>query len=76
MSNKSVVIIDTPDVCADCPFRVKDELMYIGDYIYKQLYCCRIMPEDICGEDDEDLDPYIDPLSKPDWCPLKPYKEE
>lgn len=75
MNNKSVVIIDTPDVCADCPFRAKDELMYIGDYTYKQLYRCRIMPEDIYDEY-EDVDPYIDPRSKPEWCPLKPYKED
>lgn len=71
MKGKSVVVIDTPDMCSECPFRVKDELILIGDYTYKQLYRCRITPDEVYDNEDEEFDIYITPNSKPDWCPLK-----
>jgi hypothetical protein len=63
-TNKSVIVIDTPDDCLECPLRHQMELISMGNFIYKQVYGCRCQPEDI-------EDPCIpDVFSKPDWCPL------
>ena len=62
--SKSILVIDTPDSCCECPLQYKAELISLGNFTYKQHYGCRCIPENI-----EDYC-IPDVFSKPDWCPL------
>lgn len=65
--SKSVLVIDTPENCYDCPFGTE----YCGDLGYEG--CCelagclnsdmRLITEELYDCESE---------SRPDWCPLKP----
>ena len=71
--SKAMLIMDMPRACVVCPFCYKAELMAKGNYLYEQLYRCRIEPQDI-----EDV--YLEDIlnQKPSWCPLRevPQKKE
>ena len=64
--SKSVLVIDTPESCYDCPFRTK----YYGNLC--EYYCILAdrLDYDIILVTEE----YYDwkSRSRPDWCPLKP----
>ena len=68
--NKSILVIDTPDACCECPLQYKAELISLGNFTYKQHYGCRCIPENI-----EDYC-IPDVFSKPDWCPLSHLPEK
>lgn len=69
--SKSVLVIDTPTNCYDCPFGTE----YCGDSEYEG--CCELAG---CLNSDmrlitEELYDY-ECESRPDWCPLKPLPEK
>ena len=64
--SKSIIAIETPENCIECPFCYKSGEMMVRPYEYRHLYSCRFVPEnveDICIGDILN--------GKPDWCPLK-----
>ena len=67
--DKAVFIMDMPSACVECPFYYKAELLSMGNFIYKQLYRCKVEAQDV-----EDV--YLENIlkEKPKWCPLKLYK--
>jgi len=68
--SKSVLVIDAPENCYDCPFGTE----YCGDSEYEG--CCELAE---CLDSDMRLiaEEYYDyeSESRPDWCPLKPLPE-
>ena len=68
---KGILVFDIPISCIDCPMCYESLKMSIGKYEYRQLYRCRIEPEDL-------EDPYLGDIMerKPDWCPLNPIPEK
>ena len=62
---KAVLILDMPKACIECPFFYKADLMPEGNFLYRQLYRCRVEPKDV-----EDV--YLPNIlkEKPEWCPL------
>lgn len=69
--SKSVLVMDTPKNCYDCPFGAE----YCGNLGYEG--CCELAG---CLNSDmrlitEELYDY-ECESKPDWCPLKPLPEK
>lgn len=69
--SKSVLVIDTPKNCYECPFGTE----YCGNLEYEG--CCELAG---CLDGDmrlitEELYDY-ESESKPDWCPLKPLPEK
>lgn len=64
--SKSVLVIDTPDACIDCPMCFRSDKITIGEFEYKQLHSCRYTPS---SEEDVYLEDIL--RKKPDWCPLK-----
>ena len=69
--SKSVLVIDTPENCYDCPFGTAycGELEYVG---YCELADC--LDYDIVLMTEEHYD--CESKSRPDWCPLKPLPEK
>lgn len=65
--SKSVLVIDTPENCYDCPFGTAycGELEYVG---YCELADC--LDYDVFLMTEEHYD--CESKSKPVWCPLKP----
>lgn len=65
--SKSVLVLDTPKNCYDCPFGTAycGELEYVG---YCELAGC--LDYDVILMTEEHYD--YESKSKPDWCPLKP----
>ena len=63
---KSVLVIDTPENCYDCPFGTAycGELEYVG---YCELADC--LDYDVILMTEEHYD--CESKSRPDWCPLK-----
>lgn len=69
--NKSVLVIDTPENCYDCPFGTE----YCGDSEYEG--CCELaecLDSDMRLITEEHYD--YESESIPDWCPLKSLPEE
>lgn len=69
--SKSVLVIDTPENCYDCPFGTD----YCGDSEYEG--CCELaecLDSDMRLITEEHYD--YESESRPDWCPLKPLPEE
>lgn len=68
--SKSVLVIDTPNTCAECPLHYKAELISLGNFNYEQTFRCNGEPEGI-------EDPYLSNILKikPTWCPLTPLPE-
>ena len=69
--SKSVLVVDTPKNCYDCPFGAE----YCGNLGYEG--CCELAG---CLNSDmrlitEELYDY-ECESRPDWCPLKPLPEK
>ena len=69
--SKSVLVVDTPKNCYDCPFGAE----YCGNLGYEG--CCELAG---CLNSDmrlitEELYDY-ECESRPDWCPLKPLLEK
>lgn len=64
--SKSVLVIDTPKCCIECPMCFQSDEMSIGAFEYRKLYSCRYAPSDV-----EDF--YLPDIlhGKPKWCPLK-----
>lgn len=64
---KSVLVIDTPASCYDCPFGTSycGKLEYVG---YCELADC--LDYDVILMTEEHYD--CESKSRPDWCPLKP----
>lgn len=69
--NKSVLVIDTPKNCYDCPFGSAycDEFGYVG---YCEIADC--LHYDVILMTEEHYD--CESKSRPDWCPLKPLPEK
>ncbi len=69
--SKSVLMIDTPENCYDCPFGTTycGELEYVG---YCELADC--LDYDVILMTEEHYD--YESKSRPDWCPLKPLPEK
>lgn len=69
--SKSVLVIDTPENCYDCPFGTA----YCGELEYEGLcelaYC---LDYDVFLMTEEHYD--CESKSRPDWCPLKPLPEK
>jgi len=68
--NKSVLVIDTPENCYDCPFGTE----YCGDSEYEgrcELAECLDGDTRLIAEEHYDYESE----SRPDWCPLKPLPE-
>lgn len=69
--SKSVLVIDTPENCYDCPFGTQ----YYGDLEY--VGCCELAE---CLDSDMRLitrEHYdCESKSRPEWCPLKPLPEK
>lgn len=68
--SKSVLVIDTPENCYDCPFGTE----YCGDPEYEG-YCelAECLDSDMRLITEEHYD--YESESRPDWCPLKPLPE-
>lgn len=68
--SKSVLVIDTPENCYDCPFGTE----YCGDSEYEG--CCELA-ECLDGDTRLIAEEHYDyeSESRPDWCPLKPLPE-
>lgn len=68
--SKSVLVIDTPENCYDCPFGTAycGELEYVG---LCELADCLDCDEILMTEEHYDCES----KSRPDWCPLKPLPE-
>lgn len=68
---KSILVMDTPVCCMECPMCFHADDISIGNLEYRRLYSCRFAPSDA-----EDF--YLpDILSKkPDWCPLQDVPEK
>ena len=69
--SKSVLVLDTPKNCYDCPFGTAycGELEYVG---YCELADC--LDYDVILMTEEHYD--CESKSRPDWCPLKPLPEK
>lgn len=69
--SKSVLVIDTPENCYDCPFGTE----YCGDSEYEG-YCelAECLDSDMRLITEEHYD--YESESRPDWCPLKPLPEK
>lgn len=69
--SKSVLVIDTPENCHDCPFGTG----YCSDLEYEglcELADCLDCNEILITEEHYDCES----KSRPDWCPLKPLPEK
>lgn len=69
--NKSVLVINTPRNCYDCPFGAE----YCGNLGYEG--CCELagcLNSDMRLITEELYD--CESKSRPDWCPLKPLPEK
>ena len=69
--SKSVLVIDTPENCYDCPFGTR----YCRDLEYEglcELADCLDCNEILITEEHYDCES----KSRPDWCPLKSLPEE
>lgn len=62
---KAILLLDMPKTCIDCPLSYKAELVSEGNFLYRQLYRCRVEPKDI---EDGFLPNIV--KEKPEWCPL------
>nr|WP_299317580.1 hypothetical protein [uncultured Blautia sp.] len=69
--SKSVLVIDAPENCYDCPFGTE----YCSDSEYEG--CCELA-ECLDGDTRLIAEEHYDYESKsrPDWCPLKPLPEK
>lgn len=69
--SKSVLVIDTPENCYDCPFGTEycGNLEYAG---YCELADCLDCDVILITEEHYDCES----KSRPDWCPLKPLPEK
>lgn len=68
--SKSVLVIDTPENCYDCPFGTG----YCSDLEYEGL--CELADCLDCNEILITEEHYgCESKSRPDWCPLKPLPE-
>lgn len=69
--SKSVLVIDTPENCYDCPFGTE----YCGNLEYEG--CCKLadcLDYDVILMTEEHYD--YESKSRPEWCPLKPLPEK
>lgn len=69
--SKSVLVIDTPENCYDCPFGTE----YCGDSEYEgrcELAECLDSDTRLIAEEHYDYES----KSRPEWCPLKPLPEK
>lgn len=69
--SKSVLVVDTPRNCYDCPFGAE----YCGNLGYEG--CCELagcLNSDMRLITEEHYD--YESKSRPDWCPLKPLPEK
>lgn len=57
--NKAVLVIDMPEHCDDCPFRV----------LWAKYHC--VVNGKFCGDEQG----FYSSLTKPSWCPLRSYQE-
>lgn len=69
--SKSVLVMDTPENCYDCPFGIPycGELEYVG---LCELAECLGCNEILMTEEHYDCES----KSRPEWCPLKPLPEK
>ena len=69
--NKSVLVMETPENCYDCPFGTE----YCGSFNYDgncELAECLGNVMTLITEEQYDYES----KAKPDWCPLKPLPEK
>lgn len=64
--SKSILVLDTPDRCLDCPLGSSEESD--GEEVYCNILECATYQKGIYEDEDEE-EMYND--KKPDWCPLK-----
>lgn len=57
---KAVIVIDMPEHCDDCPFRV----------LWAKYHC--VVNSKFCGDEQG----FYSSLTKPSWCPLRPLPEK
>ena len=57
---KAVIVIDMPEHCDDCPFRV----------LWAKYHC--VVNGKFCGDEQG----FYSSLTKPSWCPLRPLPEK
>lgn len=64
--SKSILVLDTPRACIECPLSYPKDKITVEPYVYRQLFSCQCVPEDV-----EDI--YVQDIlnEKPDWCPLR-----
>ena len=78
---KVMYVFDEPKTCSECPFIGKPEYVpeYVPDYdandwLYRKIAECKLAPPELIE------DPWMEMHwlcnSKPEWCPLRPVKED
>lgn len=69
--SKSILVLDAPECCIECPMCFQSDEMSIGKFEYRKLYSCRRAPSDV-----EDY--YLSDIlhGKPGWCPLRDLPEK
>lgn len=69
--SKSILVMDNPLCCMECPMCFQSDEISIGKFEYRKLYSCRYAPSDV-----EDF--YLPDIlnSKPDWCLLRGLPEK
>ena len=68
--SKSILILDTPDRCLDCPLGSSEE---DGEDVYCNILECTTYQKGIYEDEDEEE---LYNSKKPDWCPLKAVPEK
>lgn len=75
---KVAFVFDEPETCSECCFLsgtdyIIDGSHYPNDYLYRRIAACKIAPQSV-----EDPWKEVNWLAnnKPEWCPLKPVKED
>lgn len=69
--SKSILVIDTPERCLDCPLGNSEESD--GEEVYCNVLQCATYQKGFY-EDEEEEELYNS--KKPDWCPLKDVPEK
>ena len=68
--SKSILVIDTPERCLDCPLGNSEESD--GEEVWCNILECTSWQKGIYEDEEEEL--YNS--KKPDWCPLKEMPEK
>ena len=61
--NKSILLLETPTSCKECPLRIND-----GDFFTDCMICTPSYTSEVYTSVDE----HYEKGTKPNWCPLRP----